>query len=143
MALNARLTSDEADAVTEFLVGAARRLSMADQRSDAAEPALLASNDPAFIPRADGVTGAEIYTKQCAACHGKEGKGDGPAAAALTPRPPDLTDASKMGELSDEELFEIIARGKGAMPGFDALLEPEELKAVTEFVRRLSSPEEQ
>lgn len=142
MALNARLTSDEEEAVTEFLVGAARRLTMVDQRSDAPEPALRASNDPAFIPLADEVTGSEIYAKQCVACHGKEGKGDGPAAAALTPRPPDLTDSTKTGKLSDEELLQIIAKGKGTMPRFDSLLKPEELEAVTEFVRRLSARSE-
>ncbi len=143
MALNARLTSDEEDAVTEFLMGAARRLTMDDQRSDSPEPTLLASSDPTFIPLVEGMKGADIFAKQCAACHGKQGKGDGPAAVALTPRPPDLTDSAKMSKLSDEELLQIIAKGKGAMPRFDALLKPEELEAVTEFVRRLSAQVEQ
>lgn len=143
MALNARLTSDEADAVTEFLVGAARRLTMADERSYPPEPTLLASNDNAFFPVAEEANGADIFAKQCAACHGKQGKGNGPAAAALTPRPPDLTDSAKMSELSDEGLLEIIAKGKGAMPRYEALLKQEELEAVTKFVRELSARKEE
>ncbi len=37
------------------------------------------------------VLGRELYTSYCAVCHGKEGKGDGPAAAALKKMPADLT----------------------------------------------------
>lgn len=36
-------------------------------------------------------SGAEMYKEYCAACHGLEGKGNGPAAEALKPPPPDLT----------------------------------------------------
>jgi len=36
-------------------------------------------------------TGATAYYGYCAVCHGERGKGDGPAAGALTPRPTDLT----------------------------------------------------
>ena len=35
--------------------------------------------------------GAEMYNSYCAACHGRQGKGDGPAAVALTKKPTDLT----------------------------------------------------
>ena len=33
----------------------------------------------------------EMYTAYCAVCHGKDGKGNGPAAEALRVAPPDLT----------------------------------------------------
>jgi mono/diheme cytochrome c family protein len=36
-------------------------------------------------------SGKEMFAAYCAACHGKDGKGDGPAAAALKARPTDLT----------------------------------------------------
>ena len=35
--------------------------------------------------------GVDIYRANCAACHGMEGTGNGPAAPALSTRPPDLT----------------------------------------------------
>jgi len=39
-----------------------------------------------------GAQGGELlYRRYCAACHGLQGHGDGPAGAALCPRPPDLT----------------------------------------------------
>ncbi len=36
-------------------------------------------------------TGRLEYRRYCAPCHGAEGKGDGPVAAALTKKPADLT----------------------------------------------------
>src|SRR5208337_2438681 len=36
-------------------------------------------------------SGKEMFEAYCAACHGKEGKGDGPVAAALKAPPIDLT----------------------------------------------------
>src|SRR5262245_59283715 len=37
----------------------------------------------------------ETYDRLCASCHGTDGKGDGPAAAALDPKPTDLTMLAK------------------------------------------------
>ena len=37
------------------------------------------------------VSGQEMFKTYCAACHGREGKGNGPAASALKVSPPDLT----------------------------------------------------
>jgi mono/diheme cytochrome c family protein len=36
-------------------------------------------------------SGKEMFNNYCAVCHGKDGKGDGPAAAALKMPPTDLT----------------------------------------------------
>ena len=40
-------------------------------------------------------SGQEMYVNYCAACHGKDGKGDGPAASALKVAPADLTALTK------------------------------------------------
>ena len=41
------------------------------------------------------VRGPDLYHAHCAACHGPEGKGNGPAAAALKTKPADLTILTK------------------------------------------------
>ena len=40
-------------------------------------------------------SGKEMFEAYCAACHGKEGKGDGPVAPSLKVPPADLTDLSR------------------------------------------------
>jgi mono/diheme cytochrome c family protein len=40
-------------------------------------------------------SGKEMYGEYCAVCHGKEGKGDGPAASALKTAPADLSTLAK------------------------------------------------
>jgi mono/diheme cytochrome c family protein len=47
------------------------------------------------IKPTSAASGQEMYQSYCAACHGKEGKGDGPAASALKPPPSDLSALAK------------------------------------------------
>ncbi len=65
------------------------------------------------------------FERYCASCHGASGKGDGPAAAALTKRPPDLTRlrANAGGTFSTSEVMAAIdgrraiaAHGSREMP---------------------------
>jgi mono/diheme cytochrome c family protein len=50
------------------------------------------------------------YETSCASCHGKSGKGDGPVAAELRTRPPDLTILARKndGVFPGEVLYQII-----------------------------------
>ncbi len=47
------------------------------------------------IQRSSPASGEEMFTMYCAVCHGKDGKGGGPAAAALKKAPGDLTQLTK------------------------------------------------
>ena len=69
--------------------------------------------------------GSEYYQRYCASCHGPEGRGNGPAAAALRARPADLTRiaARRGGAFPDAEIatyidgrFELAAHGTREMP---------------------------
>jgi len=44
------------------------------------------------------IDGASIFRQYCAACHGVEGHGDGPAASALKQKVPDLTLLSRSND---------------------------------------------
>jgi mono/diheme cytochrome c family protein len=63
--------------------------------------------------------GAEIYTAQCASCHGDGGMGDGPAAAGLDPEPAAIAHSSQM--LGDDYLYWRISEG-GAMEPFNSTM---------------------
>jgi mono/diheme cytochrome c family protein len=53
---------------------------------------------PSRLDEGEAALGQVIYGRYCAACHGREGKGDGPVAPGLVKRPVDLTAlASKNG----------------------------------------------
>lgn len=139
MRITARLPDTEADAILEFLKSGAKRVAKSEPASGPTELARLASLDPSVIV-VESPGGEELYKRQCAACHGDAGKGNGPAAMALSPKPKDLTNPERMNQFGDEELLEIITNGKGTMPAFGALLRSDELKEVMAYVRSLSTP---
>lgn len=94
--------------------------------------------------RQESVVGPEeIFRRQCVACHGSEGKGDGPAARALKPRPSNLTDPDVLGPLTDDAILDVLTNGRGSMPSFGRLLEPEELRALVDYLRELSETQNQ
>ena len=47
------------------------------------------------IQMTSAASGVEMFNSYCAACHGKDAKGDGPAASALKVPPADLTQLAK------------------------------------------------
>ena len=63
----------------------------------------------------DSAKGAEVYKSYCATCHGDTGKGDGVAAAALDPKPRDLSNAEYVSGLTDEHIKKVIAEGGTAV----------------------------
>lgn len=73
--------------------------------------------------------------KACNACHGDSGRGDGPGAAALTPKPADWTSA-KVQQQTDGCLFWKITTGRGAMPPWASLSETERWQIV-HYIRTL------
>jgi mono/diheme cytochrome c family protein len=55
--------------------------------------------------------GSDLYNEYCAVCHGKDGKSGGPAAAALTKRPSDLTQLARKngGKFDALSVQQVIA----------------------------------
>jgi mono/diheme cytochrome c family protein len=72
----------------------------------------------------------------CVTCHGPDGKGTGPAAAALNPKPADWT-SKKVQDESDGELFWKISNGRGAMPAWKATLSENDRWTLVHYVRSL------
>jgi mono/diheme cytochrome c family protein len=59
--------------------------------------------------------GEKVAKINCVSCHGAKGKGDGPAAVALNPKPADWT-SKRVQDMSDGEIFWKMTTGRGAMP---------------------------
>jgi len=84
---------------------------------------------------------ASRYKDLCASCHGTRGKGDGPTAAALNPKPRDLTNCKVMAAESDEAIFKIIKEGSQSvgrspmMPAWGGALKDQQIRELATYIR--------
>ena len=82
------------------------------------------------------------FTIRCAMCHGQSGKGDGPAAASLKPKPQDHSDAEYMSGLTNDYMFKIIKQGGAAvgkaptMPAHSGTLSDDDIWNVIAYIRQ-------
>lgn len=83
----------------EAAAGAQKKTGRAGERSS--EP----------VPEAAAAAAKEVYNTRCASCHGAEGKGDGLAAYAVSPKPRNYADAEWQDSVTDDELSHAITHG--------------------------------
>jgi mono/diheme cytochrome c family protein len=110
------------------------------------------------IKQTDPSSGQAMFASYCAACHGPEGKGDGPAASELKVPPTDLTQLTKKngGKYPADHVRSIMdfgakapAHGTGDMPVwgqlFRALDTNDQVKAqmrvqnIVEYIKTLQA----
>jgi mono/diheme cytochrome c family protein len=93
------------------------------------------------------IDGPALYQQRCAVCHGKTGRGDGPFAALLDPRPRDFTSgrfkfrSTETGSLpTDDDLAASITNGLHgtSMPSWKKFLSPEQVTALIAQVKSFS-----
>ncbi len=108
---------------------------MAGEAEWKAPPAEKNRKNP--VPRAEGAqAGKQVYEVNCQMCHGPAGRGDGPVAASLSPKPPDLSSKAVQAE-TDGELFWKITTGRGGMPSWQSLPDKDRWSAV-DYIRSLA-----
>jgi cytochrome c6 len=79
-------------------------------------------------------SGSETFKAKCATCHGPDGTGNTAAGKAMKVR--DLTSSDVQAQ-TDDQLLEIIAKGKGKMPGFEKSLGADKCKELVAYIRTL------
>jgi high-affinity iron transporter len=86
--------------------------------------------------------GREVYQANCASCHGASGRGDGPVAPALSPRPADLADAAALVASSPLDFYRRITVGTAgtSMVPFEHSLSSEDRWAVALYTSTLRLP---
>jgi putative copper export protein/mono/diheme cytochrome c family protein len=90
---------------------------------------------PTGYSAASIVHGADLFAIHCAACHGRRGRGDGPAGRFFRVKPSDLT-ADHVYDHTDGDLYWWIANGIGdVMPPLGAALDDDARWNVIDFVR--------
>ena len=92
----------------------------------------------------DVAKGKAKYQEVCAACHGPNGKGDGPAAAGLPVKPRNHTDGAYMKKLKDQQIFDTIKKGGQAMgksplmPPWGGQLSDDQIRDLVAYIRTLA-----
>jgi mono/diheme cytochrome c family protein len=84
----------------------------------------------------------DIFAQRCSVCHGADGKGTGPGAAALTPKPRDYTDEGWQKSVTDDQLRKVIVEGGPAIgksplmvPNADLAGKPEVVSGLVQIIR--------
>jgi cytochrome c oxidase cbb3-type subunit III len=84
-----------------------------------------------------------LFQELCSVCHGVGGKGDGPSAQGLEPKPADFTNCKVMAKDSDEVLVKIIKGGgqsvgrSTVMPAWGDALSEQQIRELVKFIRGL------
>ena len=94
---------------------------------------------------ADVAAGAKLFTKYCLTCHGKNGEGNGPASAALKPKPRNFHNAKDFKSKNDDDLFKVISNGGPAMGlspmmvGWKTTLKEPQIRQLIAYVRSFAA----
>lgn len=98
----------------------------------------LTAPAPAAAPQ----TAESVFATRCSTCHGTDGRGNGPAAAALNPKPRDYSDQAWQKTVTDEQIKKTIIEGGQAVgksplmaPNPDLANQPEVVDGLVKIVR--------
>ncbi len=81
--------------------------------------------------------GKSIFNAQCFTCHGTDGKGDGPAAMSLHPKPANLA-SNQIQQQSDGAIYWKITNGNSPMPSFKNALSKDQRWELVDYIRQLA-----
>jgi mono/diheme cytochrome c family protein len=103
-------------------------------------PGVVEPSNPVPATADSIAAGQALYQKDCVACHGPLGKGDGPVGKTLFPPPADLTVHAAQGLHTDWQLYEWISNGYpgSQMPAFGDLLTDIQRWDLVNFIRTLA-----
>jgi mono/diheme cytochrome c family protein len=93
-----------------------------------------AMKNPVKADAASIADGKELYTKNCASCHGKTGLGDGVKARTLETFPGDFSKATYQGQ-TDGELFGKTKVGREDMPAFNGKIPDADVWSIVNYTR--------
>jgi cytochrome c oxidase subunit 2 len=81
--------------------------------------------------------GKAVYDKNCASCHGADGKGNPSMTKAFGEKALNIA-TKEVAAKKDDELVKVIVEGKGKMPASGKSLSKADQKAVVEYTRSLA-----
>lgn len=106
-------------------------------------PEYKALRNPLLPTQSNLNSARQVYSDECAQCHGESGKGDGPEARTHYPLPADLTDPKLLTNVTDGEIFYQISEGRRPMPSYKRRLTQDQRWQLVLLVRSFSQPAHQ
>ncbi len=97
----------------------------------------------ALSAQADEQEAEQLYNKSCGACHGPQGKGDGPAGKLLKPPAGDFSAVLK--GMTDADIAKVIKEGgkavgkAAAMPAFGSKFSDDQIQELVRYIKQLAS----
>src|SRR6202035_5071587 len=93
------------------------------------------------INSAEAQEGETIFQTRCFVCHGREGKGNGPASTGLGATVRDLTNPSWQDSTSDETIRSVVRNGAQAVGGSIAMapnrdLSDAQIQSLVRYIRQ-------
>jgi cytochrome c553 len=91
------------------------------------------------VSSAYGQEAKQLYEQTCAMCHGPSGKGDGPTAQVLQPKPANLATALKGKDAA--YLTKLLKEGGASvgksplMPSYEGILNDEQIRSLIKYVQ--------
>jgi cytochrome c5 len=83
--------------------------------------------------------GKEIYSRDCAMCHGDNGNGQSDLAKDMQLTLKDWTDPKSLADMTDQQLFDMIRKGKDKMPPEDpSRAKDDEIRSIILYIRDFS-----
>ena len=114
----------------------ASTLAAGGKAQDAAAPA---STNPVKSTGVSQEKAKKMYAMDCAVCHGDNGNGKTDLAKDMSLTLLDWTDPKSLSGKSDQELFDIIRKGKDKMPPEDAgRAKDNEVWSLVTYIRGMS-----
>jgi cytochrome c6 len=95
-------------------------------------PAAMAAEKDS--PAKEQKEGASIFESKCAACHGKDAKGETSMGKTMKIRNLHSADVQKQ---TKEELYKIIEDGKGKMPVYKGKLSKDQINDLVDYIKSL------
>ena len=107
--------------------------------TEPAKPSSAEARKNPVKPTPEGLAEAKkVFGYDCAMCHGEHGDGKGDLVGSMGLKMKDWNDPSALAGITDGEMFDIIAKGKGKMVGEGDRVPPEKIWQLVDYVKTFS-----
>ena len=80
----------------------------------------------------------KVWGYDCALCHGEKGDGKGDVADSMKLTLKDYTKPDSLKDMTDGQMYDIIVKGKGQMPGEEGRAKPDDIWNMIIYIRNMS-----